>query len=105
MFRASTTHHTQRWTSPFAHETTVVASFNPLAPKSAVTVITTRIRVAADGAVSLADPLTEGEHVARVTVAEPTAPRRSPLDLPVHRGLWDDSLSLHREDLYDDHGR
>ena len=68
-----------------------------------MTVVTTRIRVAPGGGVSIADPLPEGEHVAIITVAEPTAPRRSALDLPVHRGPWDDNLSLRREDLYDDH--
>ena len=34
-----------------------------------MTVMITRIRVAADGGVSLADPLPEAEHVARVTAA------------------------------------
>lgn len=70
-----------------------------------MTVITTRIRVAADGAVSLADPLPEGEHIARVTLAPPPAKRFSVKDLPMHHLPWDDSVSLRREDMYDDEGR
>ena len=74
-----------------------------------MTVITTRIRVAADGSVSLADPLPQGEHVARITVAEPTPVRSGKpftmADFPIHDGPWDDSVSLRREDMYGDDGR
>ena len=71
-----------------------------------MTVITTRIRVAPDGVVSLADPLPEGEHVARVTLTPPSRVKRfSVEDLPMHDLPWDDSVSLRREDIYDDEGR
>jgi hypothetical protein len=70
-----------------------------------MTVITTRLRVAADGSVSAADRLPEGEYTATLTLPEPPHPRRSVLDLPVHHGPWDDRVSLRREDLYGDDGR
>jgi hypothetical protein len=69
-----------------------------------MTVITTRLTVAADGTISAATPLPAGEHPATIIVAEPSQRRRSVLDLPVHHGPWDDRLSLRREDLYGDHG-
>ncbi len=69
-----------------------------------MTVITTRISVTSDGAVSLSTPLPAGDYEAAVTVALPR-PRRSVLDLPVHDGPWDDSISLRREDMYGDDGR
>ena len=76
-----------------------------------MTVVTTRIRVAADGAVSLADPLPAGEHLATVTLASTTTTPARPgkpftmADFPIHDGPWDDSVSLRREDLYGDDGR
>jgi hypothetical protein len=70
-----------------------------------MTVITTRLIVAPDGTISAATPLPAGEHSATISVAEPQQQRRSVLDLPVHTGPWDDSMSLRREDLYGDHGR
>ena len=69
-----------------------------------VTVINTRIIVAPDGAVSVADPLPAGEHPAAITLIEP-GKRPSILDLKVHHGPWDDSVSLRREDMYGDDGR
>jgi hypothetical protein len=70
-----------------------------------VTVITTRLRVTADGSVSLAEKLPAGEYTATIALPEPPRPRRSVLDLPVHHGPWDDSVSLRREDMYGDDGR
>ena len=69
-----------------------------------MTVITTRLTVSPDGAISSATPLPAGEYEAAVTMAAPK-PRRSVLDLPVHDGPWDDSISLRREDMYGDDGR
>lgn len=71
-----------------------------------MTVVTTRIIVAADGGVSTADPLPPGEHEATVTLAlQPAAKRFSVKDLPMHDLPWDGSVSLRREDMYDDEGR
>jgi hypothetical protein len=72
--------------------------------EAAVTVITTRITVSPDGAISTAPPLPAGEYEVAITTATPK-PRRSVLDLPVHDGPWDDSVSLRREDMYGDDGR
>lgn len=71
-----------------------------------MTVITTRITVSPDGTISTTPPLPAGEYEAAIT-APATTPksRRSVLDLPVHDGPWDDSLSLRREDMYGDDGR
>lgn len=69
-----------------------------------MTVINTRITVAPDGTVSTATPLPAGEYEVAITAAAPK-PRRSVLDLPVHDGPWDDSISLRREDMYGDDGR
>ena len=79
-----------------------------------MTVITTTLRVAADGAVSLADRLPAGEYTATIEVpAGHGRPARQlptlPFDadaLPVHDlGPWPEGLSLRREDLYGDDGR
>ena len=71
-----------------------------------MTVITTRITVSPDGTISAATSLPAGEYEAAITApATPPEPRRSVLDLPVHDGPWDDSLSLRREDMYGDDGR
>jgi hypothetical protein len=70
-----------------------------------MTVITTRLHVAADGAISIAETLPAGDYTATITVPDSPGPRRSVLDLPVHRGPWDDRLSLRREDMYSDDGR
>ncbi len=71
-----------------------------------MTVITTRLTVRPDGTVSTATPLPAGEYEAAITApATPPKPRRSVLDLPVHDGPWDDSISLRREDMYGDDGR
>ena len=70
-----------------------------------MTVITTRLHVAADGAISIAETLPAGDYTATITVPESPRPRRSVLDLPVHHGPWDDKLSLRREDMYGDDGR
>jgi len=74
-----------------------------------MTVITTRLVVAADGSVSTTTPLPAGEHLATVTV-EPAAERTQGkpfelVDFPTHNATWDDRMSLRREDLYDDDGR
>ena len=70
-----------------------------------MTVINTRITVSPDGAISIAPPLPAGEYEAAITAPTTYKPRRSVLDLPVHDGPWDDSLSLRREDMYGDDGR
>ena len=70
-----------------------------------MTVITTRLIVAPDGTISTRARLPAGEHAAVITVDESAPRRRSVLGLPVHHGPWDDSISLRREDLYDDEGR
>jgi len=69
-----------------------------------MTVITTRLTVSPEGAISSTIPLPTGEHHAYVTVTVPPR-RRSVRDMPVHHAAWDDSTSLRREDLYDDDGR
>ncbi len=74
-----------------------------------MTVITTRITVSPDGAISAATPLPAGEYKAEVTLDD--APLRRPgkpftmEDFPVHDRPWDDSISLRREDMYGDDGR
>lgn len=70
-----------------------------------MTVITTRLHIAADGAISIADTLPAGDYTATIMVPEAPRPRRSVLDLPVHHGPWDVRLSLRREDMYRDDGR
>jgi len=76
-----------------------------------MTVITTRITVSPDGALSAATPLPAGNYIASFEMQE--APQRQlPThsldldDLPVHDlGPWPKGLSLRREDLYGDDGR
>ena len=70
-----------------------------------MTVITTKLTVAADGSVSVSTPLPPGVHDAAVTVEALSRPRRSVLDLPVHDGPWDDTVPLPREDMYRDGDR
>lgn len=70
-----------------------------------MTVITTRLHVVADGAISIAEPLPAGDSTATISVSEAPRPRRSVLDLPVHHGPWDDRISLRREHMYGDDGR
>ena len=70
-----------------------------------MTVITTRLTVGPDGAVSVADSLSAGEHPATITVSEPPPARRSVRDMIVRDGPWDDSISLRREDMYGGDGR
>ena len=73
--------------------------------------IETDITVTPDGiaVVELRLPPTipPGKHRAVVMVDEgEAAATRLPIELPVHDfGPWPANLSLHREDLYDDHGR
>jgi hypothetical protein len=62
-----------------------------------MTVITTRLTVSADGTISAAEQLPQGEYTAVITKKPPA--RRSVLDLPVHHGSWNDSVSLRREDM------
>ena len=77
-----------------------------------MTVITTRIIVAEDGTISGRAPPSQvppGEHDAAITVtAAPRPPKGKPFTmegLKMHDVPWDDSISLRREDLYDDEGR
>lgn len=76
-----------------------------------MTIITTRLIVASDGSISVADTVPVGEHVARVEVAD-TLVLPAPLEtfhidkLPVFDlGPWPEGLSLRREDMYGDDGR
>lgn len=81
-----------------------------------MTVITTRIVVAADGGVSLSAPLPAGEYMASIEVQDvglppPFEARAANARLGVDRlpvfdmGPWPAGLSLSREDLYGDEGR
>jgi hypothetical protein len=70
-----------------------------------MTIITTTIHVAADGAVSVADRLPQGDHSATITVTGPSHPRRSVREMRRHNLPWDGRISLHREDMYDENGR
>ncbi len=78
-----------------------------------MTIITTRIRVAADGTISGRAPseVPAGEHEARISIAASPA-RQEPTEpfdvnaLPTHDlGPWPERLSLRREDMYGDDGR
>ena len=74
-----------------------------------MTLITARLLVAPDGAISTSTQLPVGEHLITVTLAGP--PQYLPgkpfsmQDFPLHDEPWDDSISLRREDMYDDEGR
>ena len=77
-----------------------------------MTVIITRIIVTDDGTISGRAPpgqVPPGEHEAAITVAAtPKPPKGKPFtmeSLKIHDVPWDDSISLRREDLYDDEGR
>ncbi len=76
-----------------------------------MTVITTRITVAADGTISVAGSLPAGEYV--VSVVLPERPSRQFPTLPFNvdalpardLGPWPEGLSLRREEMYGDDGR
>jgi hypothetical protein len=78
-----------------------------------MTVVTARIQVAEDGTISGRAPIGQlppGEHEAAITVvasASPPWPGKpfTMESIPVHDEPWDDSISLRREDMYDDEGR
>jgi hypothetical protein len=73
-----------------------------------MTVITTTLYVAADGAISIADELPAGDYTAIIVAKTSPGGLGKPFtmeDFPIHEEPWDDSISLHREDLYDDEGR
>lgn len=78
-----------------------------------MTTITTRVTVAEDGTISGRIPVGQlplGEHdaVIIVTTTAPRSPKGKPFtmeNLPIHDTPWDGSVSLRREDLYDDEGR
>ena len=77
-----------------------------------MTIITTRIIVTEDGTISGKAPpgqVPPGEHDAAITVTTaPRPPKGKPFTmdgLKMHDVPWDGSVSLHREDLYDDEGR
>ena len=74
-----------------------------------MTVVITRIQVAEDGTISGRAPAGQvppGEHTAAITVAAPRPGKPFTMeDFPIHDEPWDDSISLHREDMYDDDGR
>lgn len=67
-------------------------------------IITIHITVSSDGTISTAIPIPAGEYEAAITTSV-LKPWRSVLDLPVHNGPWDDSISLRREDMYGDDRR
>jgi hypothetical protein len=76
-----------------------------------MTTIHTRIRVDRDHRISgIAPPdVPPGEHEVTINLASPA--RQLPTlkfnvdDLPKHDLVWDDSISLRREDMYGDDGR
>ncbi len=78
-----------------------------------MTIITMRIVVAEDGTISgraPADQVPAGEYEAAiaVTTEPPKPPKGKPFTtdgFPIHDIPWDDSISLRREDLYDNEGR
>ena len=73
-----------------------------------MTVITARITVGPDGAISGQAPqgVPPGEHPVAISI--PTPPAGKPFTMqnfPSHDLGWDDSISLRREDMYGDDGR
>jgi hypothetical protein len=71
-------------------------------------VVHATIRVDADGTISGKAPrgVPPGEYETPIDVAEekPRAKRKR-LELPLHDAVWDDNVSLRREDIYGDDGR
>jgi hypothetical protein len=69
-------------------------------------VVLTKIRVAPDGTISGQAPreVPPGDYQAPIRLPEPKG-RRGRLDLPLHQAVWDDNVSLRREDLYGPDGR
>ncbi len=65
-----------------------------------MSIVTTRIRVSADGGLTTAEPLPPGEHAAAITIVD--KPRPGIRDLPTHAGDWDDSRMLGRAEIYAD---
>lgn len=76
-----------------------------------MTIITTRLTVAPDGTISVADKLPPGEHVASIEMHErpyrqlPTLPFDVDALPSLDLGPWPEGLSLLREDIYGDDGR
>lgn len=72
-----------------------------------MTVITARIQIAEDGTITGRAPrgVPAGEHMAAITVAAPLGKPFTMEDFPLHDEPWDGSISLRREDMYDDDGR
>ena len=78
-----------------------------------MTVTNTRIIVAPDGTISGQMPMDQfepGEHEALITVATATVglPKGKPFTMagfPTYDIPWDGSISLRREDMYDDEGK
>lgn len=74
--------------------------------------VRTRIRVGSDHCISGVAPpdVPPGEHEVTITLV-PSSRRKLPTrkfnveDPPKHDIPWDDSISLRREDMYDDDGR
>ncbi len=72
-----------------------------------MTVATARINVAADGTITGRAPreVPPGKHSVAIAVAALASATPSvPGDFPCHDVPWPESLSLRREDLYDDDG-
>jgi hypothetical protein len=69
--------------------------------------VRTRIQVNANHRISGIAPadVPPGEHDVAISVASPRPKRFRLADLPIHDVPWDGSISLRREDLYDDDGR
>jgi hypothetical protein len=68
--------------------------------------ITALITVAADGTISGHAPreVLPGDHEAAIIAGPTTIRRRSVRDMPRHDLPWDGSISLRREDMYDENG-
>jgi len=71
--------------------------------------IKTRIRIDPDHHISGTAPavVPAGEHEATITIDRPRSStvKLRVADLPTHEVLWDGSVSLSRDDIYDDNGR
>lgn len=69
--------------------------------------IRTRILVGPDHRITGTAPegVPPGEHEVMLTVLAPLRRRFGVKNMPFHHELWDDNVSLRREDMYGDDGR
>ena len=73
-----------------------------------MSVITTRIYVAEDGALSGVAPrgqIPPGEHQVTISIIPAPMRRMSVRDMPVRDTPWNEGVSLRREDMYGNDGR